>query len=51
MAADVLVKVREGALKNVLFLGTGALMSPVTVNQGSTIPGIAHLVRIAGEEG
>ena len=50
MAADVLKNVREGVLRNVLFLGTGALMSPVTVNQGSTIPGIAHLVRIVGEE-
>ncbi len=50
MASDVLKNVREGVLRNVLFVGTGALMSPLTVNQGSTIPGIAHLVRITGEE-
>lgn len=31
-------------IKNVLFAGTGALMSPLTVFQGDTIPCIAHAV-------
>ena len=32
--------------KNILLIGTGALMSPESVMQGNSIPGIAHLVRI-----
>ena len=42
---DELVK---GNLKDVLFIGTGALMSPSSVQQGLSIPGIAHLVHIKG---
>ncbi|MBQ7475505.1 MAG: stage V sporulation protein AD [Clostridia bacterium] len=49
MAADILENVRAGVLKRVLFVGTGALMSPLTVNQKGTIPGIAHLCEITGE--
>lgn len=51
MAAHILRNIREGRLKNVVFVGTGALMSPLILNQGSTIPGIGHLVRITGERG
>ena len=40
---------RKGEIRDVLFLGTGALMSPLTVKQGQSIPGIAHLVRITKE--
>ena len=32
--------------KNILLIGTGALMSPGSVMQGNSIPGIAHLVHI-----
>ena len=39
-------KLEAGGLRNVLLIGTGALMSPVSVMQGNSIPGIAHLVRI-----
>ena len=38
---------RNGNFKNVLFIGTGALMSPLTVFQGETIPAIAHLVHFS----
>ena len=38
-------KMREGAFRNVLFLGTGALMSPTSSQQGESIPGIAHLLQ------
>ncbi len=41
-----LPKLESGEIKNILFLSTGALMSPVTVQQGETIPAIAHLVHI-----
>ena len=49
MASNILSNVRAGVLKRVLFVGTGALMSPLTVNQKGTIPGIAHLCDITGE--
>ncbi len=42
-------KLLSGEIKNMLLLTTGALMSPDSLNQGNTIPGIAHLVRIEGE--
>lgn len=44
LAADILPKMEKGELSNVLFIGTGALMSPTSVQQGLSIPGIAHLV-------
>lgn len=37
-------------IKDVLLIGTGALLNPSTVLQNETIPGIAHLVRIRGEK-
>lgn len=46
MAADIIPNLEKGVLKNVLFIGTGALMNPLSVNQGQTIPGIAHLVHL-----
>ena len=37
----------SGKWKNVLYLATGALMSPDSLKQGATIPGIAHLVHFS----
>lgn len=48
LAAYLLKRIREGTLHDILFVGTGALMSPLSVQQGESIPGIAHLVRIKG---
>lgn len=42
----LLKQVEQGALKNILFTATGALMSTLTMQQGETIPSIAHLVEI-----
>lgn len=47
-AAHIYKELCRGKLNNVLFLGTGALMNPATVQQGLSIPGIAHLVHIKG---
>ena len=33
-------------LNSVLFIGTGALMSPTSSQQGESIPGIAQLVHL-----
>ncbi len=36
---------KSGLIKNCLFAGTGAMMSPQSILQGNSIPSIAHLVR------
>ena len=46
LAADILPNMRDGRLKNILFLGTGALMNTLSINQKQTIPGIAHLIHL-----
>ena len=40
-------KMEEGSMKNILFTATGALMSPMLLQQGESIPSIAHLVHIS----
>lgn len=47
LCAEILPKLRDGRLKDVLFVATGALMSPTSVQQGESIPGIAHLVYLS----
>ncbi len=37
-------------LKNVLFVATGALLSPTSTMQGESIPGIAHGILLKGKE-
>ena len=46
LAADILPRMTSGELKKILFVATGALMSPLSIHQGEDIPAIAHLVRI-----
>ncbi|MDD4689614.1 MAG: stage V sporulation protein AD, partial [Eubacteriales bacterium] len=46
LCAHLLKEVRKGKLNKLLFVGTGALMSPVSLQQGESIPGIAHAVVI-----
>ncbi len=46
MCAHFLKKVQSGELKRILYVATGALMSPTMVQQGDSIPGIAHAVEI-----
>lgn len=41
-------RLREGAIKNMLFCATGALMSTTSSQQGESIPGICHLLHIKG---
>ena len=42
----ILGQITKGIWKKVLFVPTGALFSPVTANEGNSIPGIAHAVVI-----
>jgi stage V sporulation protein AD len=45
----ILKRMTEGRLKNVLFVATGALMSPTMIQQGESIPAVAHAVHISAE--
>lgn len=45
ISAKYLDMIRKGTVRNMLFVGTGALMNAMSVGQGNTIPAIAHLVR------
>ena len=47
MQLEVAYQKREKTRCKILFVGTGALLSPVTVQQGESIPGIAHGVLIS----
>ncbi len=44
LCSYVMRQMQLGELHRVLFLGTGALMSTTSSQQGLSIPGIAHLV-------
>lgn len=45
----ILDQIKDGILSDVLFVATGALMSPTTVDQGESIPGIAHAIHISSK--
>lgn len=53
LASHFCPKIERGEIKNMLIVGTGALMSPSSVQQGLAIPGVAHLIRLCadGSEG
>lgn len=42
----ILNMMARNELKNVLFCATGALLSPTSVNQKQSIPGVSHLINI-----
>ena len=42
----ILNEMLKGKYKKVLFVGTGALMSPTSTQQGQAIPAVAHLVML-----
>lgn len=44
-------QVQSGELKRILYCATGALMSPTVVQQGGSIPGIAHCVELSFVQG
>ncbi len=46
LCTHILNGFRDGTYHKVLFCATGALLSPTTVQQGETVPSIAHLVEI-----
>lgn len=50
LAGHILPGLEQGRWRRVLFAATGALMSPLTSQQGCGIPAICHAVVIEGEE-
>ncbi len=46
LCSHILNSMKDGKYSNILFMATGALMSPVSSKEGESIPGIAHLVNI-----
>ena len=50
MASYYMPRIAAGKWKRVLFVPTGALLSPVSFNEGENVPGIAHGVVMEYEE-
>ena len=46
LCGHILPQLQQGTLRRVLLCATGAMMSPVSVNQGESIPGICHLLEL-----
>lgn len=46
LSAYYLPKINQGEFKKILFVPTGALLSPISFNEGKPVPGIAHAVVI-----
>ena len=49
LCGHLLGKMRRRELKRLLFCGTGALLSPLTTQQGESIPSVCHAVAITTE--
>ena len=50
LCSDLLGRLKSGKLRRILFCGTGALLSPVSSQQGLPIPAVCHAVSIGTEE-
>ena len=50
LGAYFLPMLEAGELRRILFLATGAMMSPDSIKQGGNIPAIAHLIELCGGE-
>ena len=48
LCGHLLNQLKNGKYKRILFCGTGALLSPVSTQQGLPIPGICHAISITG---
>lgn len=47
LCSYILNSMRRNTIKKILFIATGALMSPISLTQGETIPSVAHLLCIS----
>ena len=44
LGSYLLPKLQKGELRRILFMATGAMMSPDSIKQGQSIPGVGHLL-------
>ena len=49
LCGHLLQKMREGEINRMLFCGTGALLSPLSTQQGESIPSVCHAVSFCTE--
>ena len=49
LASYFIPRLKKGEIKNILFMATGALMSPSSIQQGGSIAGIAPLIHLTSE--
>ena len=49
LCGHLLGKMRRHELTRLLFCGTGALLSPLTTQQGESVPAVCHAVSIETE--
>ena len=47
LCSKIFADMRAGRLEHILFMATGALLSPLSVQQGESIPSVAHLLHIS----
>lgn len=50
LCSHIFKEIERKNLKKVLFVATGALLSPTSTKQGNTIPAIAHAVLLEGQK-
>lgn len=50
LASYICPLLERGELKNVLLVGTGAMMSPASIQQGQAIPAVAHLIHLCSNK-
>ena len=50
LASHLVPRIKRGDLRRILFIGTGAMMSPASLQQGEAIPAVAHLLCICNEK-
>ncbi len=49
LCGHIFHRFQKGELRRVLFMATGALLSPTSSQQGDTIPGIAHAIALEAD--
>jgi stage V sporulation protein AD len=49
LASHFVPLLERGTLRRILFLSTGAMMSPDSIKQGQSIPAVAHLLEVVGK--
>lgn len=47
LCGHILNSMKAGSLNKILFCATGALLSPITSQQGESIPSVCHLIEIS----